>query len=152
MIELNQNFRFNKNNYMARKNTKLKESAAKNIKKLLISRDEIIFAYLHGSFLDNFNFEDIDVALYIDQEKINYKQAFDYCFQLSSELSGQIGFEVDIQIMNYAPLGFKHSVLKNGTLLFSKDENLRLDLIESTSREYMDFYELALQYIRDIAL
>lgn len=152
MIELNQNLRFNKNNSMAKKNTKSKESSVEKIKKLLISRDEIIFAYLHGSFLDNFNFEDIDVALYIDQEKINNKQAFDYSLRLSSELSSQIGFEVDVQILNYASLGFKHSVLKNGILLFSKDENLRLDLIESISREYMDFYELAMQYIRDIAL
>ena len=54
--------------------------------------------------------------------------------------------------MNYAPLGFKHSVLKNGKLLFSQDDNLRLDIIESVSREYMDFFELAIQYIRDIAL
>jgi len=137
---------------MFKKKIVSKESIIRQIKKFLISRDEIIFCYLHGSFLDNFNFQDIDVALYIDQKKITIQKAFDYSFQLSSDLSKQTGLDIDIQIMNYAPLGFKHSVLKNGKLLFSQDDNLRLDIIESVSREYMDFFELAIQYIRDIAL
>lgn len=127
-----------------------KENVIEKIKKPLISRSEIIFSYIHGSFLDKFPFQDIDIALYVDQKKISSQQAFDYSFQLSLDLSKQTGFELDIQIMNYAPLGFQHSVLKNGKLLFSKDENLRLNLIESTSLEYIDFFELSLQYIRDI--
>lgn len=127
-----------------------KENVIERIKKPLISRSEIIFSYIHGSFLDKFPFQDIDIALYVDQKKISSQQAFDYSFQLSLDLSKQTGFELDIQIMNYAPLGFQHSVLKNGKLLFSKDENLRLNLIESTSLEYIDFFELSLQYIRDI--
>ena len=127
-----------------------KENVIERIKKPLISRSEIIFSYIHGSFLDKFPFQDIDIALYVDQKKISSQQAFDYSFQLSLDLSKQTGFELDIQIMNYAPLGFQHSVLKNGKLLFSKDENLRLNLIESTSLEYIDFFELSLQYIRNI--
>jgi len=102
-------------------------------------------------FLDNYPFRDIDIAIYVDQEKINSQQAFDYSFQLSLDLSKEKGFEIDIQVMNYAPLGFRHSVFKNGKLLFSKDENLRLNLIESASLEYIDFFELSLQYIHDIA-
>jgi len=127
-----------------------KKSIAGNLKRKLSSRSEIIFSYIHGSFLDNYPFRDIDIAIYVDQEKINSQQAFDYSFQLSLDLSKEKGFEIDIQIMNYAPLGFRHSVFKNGKLLFSKDENLRLNLIESASLEYIDFFELSLQYIHDI--
>jgi len=127
-----------------------KEKIIEQLKNAIIQKDEIIFSYIHGSFLDKFPFKDIDIALYIDPKKISSLQAFDYSFQLSVDLSKKIGLEVDIQIMNYAPLGFKHSVLRNGKLLFSKDENLRLNLIESLSLEYIDFYELSLQYIHDI--
>jgi len=127
-----------------------KEKIIEQLKNAIIQEDEIIFSYIHGSFLDKFPFKDIDIALYIDPKKISSLQAFDYSFQLSVDLSKKIGLEVDIQIMNYAPLGFKHSVLRNGKLLFSKDENLRLNLIESLSLEYIDFYELSLQYIHDI--
>jgi len=129
---------------------KSKENIIKKLKRKLSSRGEIIFCYIHGSFLDDYPFHDIDIAIYVDQKKIKPQQAFDYSFQLSLNLSGEIGLEIDIQVMNYAPLGFQHSVLKNGKLLFSKDENLRLNLIESTSLEYIDFYELSLQYIHDL--
>jgi len=127
-----------------------KETTVENLKKKLSSRNEIIFSYIHGSFLDNYPFHDIDIAVYVDQEKIISQKAFDYSFQLSLDLSKETGFEIDIQIMNYAPLGFQHSVLKNGILLFSKNEKLRLDLIENISLEYIDFYELSLQYIHDV--
>ena len=120
------------------------------IKNALLKKGEIIFAYLHGSFLDGPLFNDIDIALYLDDKKIHDRENPDYCEQLNMELAERIGFVADVHIMNRAPLGFQHSVLKHGQLLFSKNDELRSDLIEKTSREYMDFYELSLQYIRDI--
>lgn len=135
---------------MSKKQINSKKRIINHLKTALISKSEIIFSYIHGSFLDIFPFRDIDIAIYVDSKKISSTHAFDYSFQLSNEISKKIGFEADIQTMNYAPLGFKHSVLKNGELLFSKDETLRLSLIESISLEYIDFYELSLQYIREL--
>ena len=125
------------------------------IKKFLSLKSEIIFCYIHGSFLyplvsPSSPQRDIDIALYVDPEKISYDNAFDYSFQLSLDITKCINREVDIQILNYAPLGFRHSVFKNGELLFSKDENIRSNIIESTTLDYVDFYELSLQYIRDL--
>ena len=120
------------------------------LKDAFFKKEEIIFAYVHGSFLDGLLFNDIDIALYLDSKKIQPKTNSDYCEQLNMELSELIGFVVDVHIMNHAPVGFQHSVFKHGQLLFSKDDELRSDLIEKTSMEYMDFYELSLQYIRDI--
>ena len=127
----------------------LKEKLLDKLKNFLISRDEIIFAYIHWLFLDIFPFRDIDIAVYVESKKIISPQAFDYSFQLSVELLEKIGKEVDIQVMNYTSLGFQHSVFKNGKLLFGKDEDLRLDLMEIIYQEYMDFYELSLRFIRD---
>lgn len=124
------------------------------LKKLLSLKNEIIFCYIHGSFLypvvSPLLPRDVDVAIFVDPEKISSNNAFDYSFQLSLDISHCINKEVDIQILNYASLGFRHSVFKNGELLFSKDEDLRSDIIESTTLEYVDFYELSLQYIRDL--
>ncbi len=127
-----------------------KRKILKKLKESLGARIEIIFCYIHGSFLDDFPFRDIDIALYVDSKQINSQQAFDYSFNLSLELSKQTGFEIDVQVMNYAPLGFQHSVLRNGKLLFSKDEDLRLNLIESISLEYIVFFELNKEYIRHL--
>ena len=133
--------------------TKKNKAALTNvIREALLAREEILFAYIHGSFLSLSDFRDIDVALFINPEEVSSEQAFDYSFRLSVELSHLTAQDIDIQIMNYAPLGFRHSVFKNGRLLFSRDETLRTDLMEETSLDYIAFYELSLQYIRDLAL
>jgi len=132
------------------KKMRSKRNILKTLKKSLSPRSEIIFLYVHGSFLDSLPFRDVDLALYVDSKQINSQQAFDYSFDLSLQLSKQTGFEIDVQVMNFSPLGFQQSVLRNGKLLFSKDENLRLSLIESISLEYIDFFELNKQYIRQL--
>ncbi len=129
-----------------------KEALTKLIREALLARDEIIFAYVHGSFLSLPEFRDIDIALFVNAAEVTSKEAFDYSFRLSVELSHLASQDIDIQIMNYAPLGFRHSVFKNGRLLFSRDETLRADLIEGTVLEYIAFYELSLQYIRELVL
>lgn len=127
-----------------------KRNIFKTLKKSLSPRAEIIFCYVHGSFLDSLPFRDIDIALYVDSNQITSQQTFDYSFNLSLQLSKQTGLEIDVQVMNYSPLGFQQSVLRNGKLLFSKDENLRLNLIENISLEYIAFFELNKQYIRHL--
>jgi predicted nucleotidyltransferase len=107
------------------------------LKTVLLKKDEITFAYPHGSFLGGFLLNDIDIALYLDPKKIPPGKESDYCELLSIELSGVIGFVADVHIMNHAPVGFQHSVFKHGQLLFSKDDELRSDLIEETSLEYI---------------
>ncbi|MFZ2054330.1 MAG: nucleotidyltransferase domain-containing protein [Candidatus Aminicenantales bacterium] len=131
---------------------KAKDALTNLIKDALLARGEILFAYIHGSFLSLSDFRDIDVALFVNPREVNSRQAFDYSFRLSVELSHLAAQEIDIQIMNYAPLGFRHSVFKNGRLLFSRDETLRTDLLEGAALEYIAFYELSLQYIQDLAL
>ena len=122
----------------------------KTLTEALSKRDEIIFAYVHGSFLEGVLFNDIDVALYIKETEVSREKESGYCDDLSLDLSGRIGFTADVHIMNHAPVGFQHGVFKHGRLLFSKDDELRSDLIEETSMETMLFYEHSLEYIRDI--
>ena len=126
-----------------------RENIFGQIKNVLKQNNDIIFAYIHGSFLGDLPFNDIDLALYIDEKKIDTSHSFDYCFQLSTDLTKKIGKEIDVQLLNEASVGFIHSVFKNGRLLFSRNDKLRLDLLEKNSLEYIDFYELSLQFIHE---
>ncbi len=108
----------------------------KRIADFLQKRPEIIFAYLYGSFLKG-DFRDIDVAVYLTE--ISKKEALEYELNLESELSKLTGFWTDARILNHAPLCFRFSVIKNGTLLFSKDERIRCDFECLTIVEYHDF-------------
>ena len=126
-----------------------KEKIFRALKEVLSKKDEIIFAYVHGSFLDGVLLNDIDIALFLDDKKIDCEETA-YCERSSSELSERIHYTVDVHIMNRKPVGFLHSVFKHGKLVFSRDEELRSDLIERTSMAYMDFFELSMEYVRDL--
>ena len=132
-----------------RDNNLQKKKIFTRLKEILIERDEILFAYIHGSFLDNLPFNDIDVALYVDPKEVDSSQSFDYSLKLSVELSQKLGKDIDTKVMNYAPVGFQHSVYKNGKLLFSREDSLRLDLLEKNSLDYISFYEFSIQFIRE---
>ncbi len=132
-----------------RDNSLQKKKIFTQLKEILIERDEILFAYIHGSFLDNLPFHDIDVALYVDPKEVDSSQSFDYSLGLSVELTQKLGKDIDTKVMNYAPVGFQHSVYKNGKLLFSREDSLRLDLLEKNSLDYISFYEFSVQFIRE---
>ena len=132
-----------------RDNNLQKKKIFTRLKEILIERNEIFFAYIHGSFLDNLPFHDIDVALYVDPKEVDSLRSFDYSLELSVELSEKLGKEIDTKVMNYASVGFQHSVYKNGKLLFSREDSLRLDLLEKNSLDYISFYEFSVQFIRE---
>ncbi len=104
----------------------------------------IIFAYLHGSFVDPAaSFRDIDIALFVDPQAVPAGNFFDFVLDAAVGLSRAVALPVDAQVINYAPLGFKFSVLKNGDLLFTRNELALGDFIEAVSIEQMIFQQIA---------
>jgi hypothetical protein len=107
-----------------------KRKILEKIKTALEKDEEIVFATVHGSFIERDSFRDIDIAVWIkDPEK-----ALQYTMNLSCTIESEIKFPVDIQVLNEAPLPFKHHVLTEGKTLYSKDEKLRTELANETIR------------------
>jgi hypothetical protein len=121
-----------------------KKKIKQKIREALIKRDEIIFAYLHGSFIEDRPFRDIDVAIYVDG---NYDLTYE--LELEEELTRLVGFPVDVRTLNNAPVTFRFKVLE-GELLFSKDEKARCEFEEWTLREYHDYDYYLKIYRREI--
>ncbi len=111
-----------------------KENIKEKISGLLKKREEIIFSYIHGSFLET-DFRDIDIAVYLIEDKKPLK----YELRLERELEDAAGFPIDLRILNHAPLTFRFNIIKNGTLLFSKNEITRCNFESLTMTEYHDF-------------
>lgn len=116
-------------------NEEQRERIKKKMADFLHKKPDIIFAYLHGSFLEG-HFRDIDVAVYLT--KITEREAVQYELNLENELGKFTGSWADVRILNHAPLSFRFSVIKNGILLFSKDERIRCDFECLTIVEYQD--------------
>ncbi len=128
----------------------LTKTEIEGIKQKLISvlkgNEKISFAYLHGS-LGIRPFRDIDIGAYCI---ITEDEVFDFELDLSSELERASGYTVDFRVINHAPLGFQFSVINEGTLLFERDRNLRLNFLEELGLRYMDYFEFSKSYLREL--
>jgi predicted nucleotidyltransferase len=115
----------------------------------LLCRPEILFALLHGSFVRDGPFRDVDVALYSDPALLGAMTFREYEIDLGVRLSGNLGVSVDIRVLNDAPVAFRYHALQ-GLVLFARDENTLDDFRARTWDEYCDFAPFSRQYLREV--
>lgn len=127
-----------------------KRQLTETVYNTLNNRQEIAFAYLYGSFIDKSGMpvRDIDIAIYINPEKIAGVDEFKYLADVVFTLKKNgIFLPIDIQIVNQAPIGFLHHVFAAGILLFYRDEELLTDLIEKTTRRHFEAIPFVKRYL-----
>jgi hypothetical protein len=110
------------------------------LRKLLQPDTDILFAYLYGSFVTDPDLlgSDIDVGVYLKHWDLNayVKKEEQLTVLLVSRLHND---RIDLRIINTLPLLLKYSILRDGILVFSRDERERVDF-ETTSM--IRFFEL----------
>jgi len=112
---------------------------------------EIAFAYLHGSFVDEaLPYYDVDVAVYLDPVWASGRDLFEYEMALSVDLTLALHVPADVHVLNEAPLGFQHSVLHRGEVLFGRDDECLTNLIERVGLAYMEFSYYVQEYLREV--
>ncbi|MCD6384158.1 nucleotidyltransferase domain-containing protein [Candidatus Sumerlaeota bacterium] len=126
-----------------------KEKAVATLRELISHRDEVIFAYLHGSFLSGEGFNDIDIAVFVDESHVPREKVLDYEFDLARQLQEVIKFPVDVRILNYAPLGFRYYATSE-QVLFSRDEERRCEFLCRTWSAYFDFLPVSELYFKEL--
>jgi len=124
-----------------------KQAVIAAVRRSLEGHTEISFAYLHGSFMKAGGFRDIDVAVYADALPAS---PLDYELRLEAESMNAVsGFPVDVRVLNGAPLSFRYNAIKNGLLLFARDDDERADFVESTLSAYFDFAPYRALYLKE---
>ena len=116
-----------------------------DITSILERESSIRFAYIYGSFAECTSFNDIDIGIYINEDKVS--NFFDYEFELEEKLS-KIFPKTDVRIINNAPLGFKYNVIR-GEIIIDYDPLFRCNFVERVVEEYLDllpFREEMLRY------
>lgn len=111
-----------------------RQKIAESVRSILASSEDIVFAYIYGSFARGESVRDLDVALYTTEDK-----DFLFAIDIAALLRRDTGFEVDVAVMNHAPVALQFAILRDGVLLFSNDEALRTALIERVSRQYREY-------------
>ncbi len=103
------------------------------------SKDSIILAYLFGSTFrgDIGRLSDVDIAVLLD-EKLSKKDRFDLELKLISEIASLIKKnEIDLVVLNEAPLLLAYNIIKNGIILKS-NETERVKFETKILSMYMD--------------
>jgi len=109
-LEIKERFRFYKLSWEEKSRVleKLREEISKH--------EEILLAVVYGSFLKNYPFRDIDIAVYVKGEvdSLNYK------FTLDEELTEKLSYPIDTRVLNDAPPWFTRKVLMKGKVIVEK--------------------------------
>ncbi|MGB4782610.1 nucleotidyltransferase domain-containing protein, partial [Candidatus Methylomirabilis sp.] len=103
----------------------------------LLYYPDVLFAYVYGSFLKSEAFHNVDIGVYLSTSHFNNAMAAN----LSAHLSGKVKLPVDVRTLNTAPISLRLYVLR-GECLFSRDDNLRTDIMEDTVRRYLNIAPL----------
>ena len=135
----------------------MKNKIVDKLTRCLSEKQEILFAYLLGTFLPRGDFKDIDVGIFLDPQKIPGTDTLRYELELAVEMEGRIKpgeifkryVPIDIKIINEAPVTFRYSVSR-GKMLFSKDENAREEFLCRTWQEYFDFQYILETYYKEV--
>jgi len=120
---------------------KQKDVLISKIADFLSGKKSVLFAYLYGSFLGEGPFRDIDVAAYVDPDIIkNPDEMFSYGLSLAAEVDLAIsGVTVDLRLLNLAPMPFRFGVITKGKVIFTIDDQRRIDFETRTRSLYFDF-------------
>ncbi|GIV79737.1 MAG: hypothetical protein KatS3mg050_4131 [Litorilinea sp.] len=122
-------------------NIRLSDAHIRAIQDYFAEQLDVELAYLFGSYARNDAgpLSDVDVAVLLPRHldrKNRFRMRLDIGFDLIRLLGRE---EVDLVILNEAPLALQYHVLRDGRLLFCRDENIRIQFEAATVTRYLDF-------------
>jgi len=116
--------------------------------KALAAEPDVAFALIHGSFLTERPFHDIDIAVYLvglDASQMSLR-TLGLTDSLETAVFRATGIRphppIDVRPLNPAPLGFCYQVLRHGQLLSNRDDALRTNWTAQTISRYLDIKPL----------
>lgn len=119
------------------------------LKEALAEHPEVVFAYVHGSFVEEGPFRDIDLAVWVDPAAHHVSHPLDYEINLGLDLQQRARIPVDVKRLNEAPLAFRYHATR-GQLLLSRNDEVREAWVERVRDEYWDFQPVARRHLVEL--
>jgi len=109
----------------------------KKIKDVLKKDKNIVFAYVYGSFgRGEREFSDIDIAVFVKRVP---ERCVEYENKLAIKLEKLIKKPVEVRVMNKLPLLLTSRIIKEGKLIFSRDEKQSVKFETIMMSMYLDY-------------
>ena len=129
---------------MIREGHKLPKNVIGRIPELIeqIEKDTAVVALYSFGSLATGNLKplsDLDFGILVSS-KLGKQKRFDKHLDLIGKFNEVLRTdEVDLVMMNDAPMRFSHNIIKSGKLIYCKDKKELSDFIEKTVKLYLDF-------------
>lgn len=109
----------------------------------ILAKYPVMLAYLFGSVVDGSAtpFSDIDIALVLEPGlNLTPYERMHLEFNIAAELERRCNVqEADVRSVDSAPMTVQGLVLSEGVLLYSRDEEFRVEYEIRTRKRYFDF-------------
>jgi predicted nucleotidyltransferase len=98
---------------------------------------DIYLTYLFGSFASEKErkLSDVDIAVLLKEGIEPLEKQLNLLADITFILKTD---EVDLVILNRAPIALQYTIISEGTLLVNREDKLRIDYEEKVSRDYLD--------------
>jgi len=108
----------------------------------------VLFAYLYGSYAKGLShpFSDLDVGIFV--EYLDRRACLDLELSLALRIDEKLDHVVqsEVRILNHLPLVVKGRILADGELIYSRDEDKRIEFETQVRKAYFDFLPVIRQY------
>jgi len=124
-----------------------------NYKKIFGKYPAIISAYLFGSRArgNHSPISDYDFAVQLDESKINKRKYADLKINLIGDLSRALKIDnIDVVILNGAPLLLRHRILKDRKVLFCRSQLKRIRNEARILIDYLDEKEYEVAFAKGV--
>ena len=108
----------------------------------------VLFAYLYGSYATGLShpFSDLDVGIYV--EGLDIRACLDLELSLALRLDEGLdhALQSEVRVLNDLPLVVKGRILAEADLIYTRDENRRIEFETRVRKAYFDFLPVIHQY------
>jgi len=118
----------------------MREKTLSQISKALEPFDLVALAYLFGSFLEGEEYRAIDLGLVLAKDP-GPAERFAYAMEVGRAVERAIEprREVDVKVLNGAPVSFQYEVVRTGRCVFAREERERVRYEADLTSEWLDF-------------
>lgn len=105
------------------------------------AKEPIVVAYLFGSYArgEASALSDIDIAILL-QPSLDAAARFTLRLRVTEDIKAMLRDQaIDVMVLNDVPLALSYRVIRDGVVLYCRDEQMRIEWTASTVSRYLDF-------------
>jgi len=107
----------------------------------IFEQTQVLFAYIYGSYAKGLphRFSDLDVGIFAEGLDVKACLELELSLALLFDEALDHAVQSEVRILNHLPLSVNGRILSEAELIYSKDDNKRIDYETNVRKAYFDF-------------